>query len=141
MTFFLGCYDLVSGLFTYGNASHDPPLLFRPIRGHYYLEQPTFLNKVNNPSLGGDVDSEFKEASFKLEKGDYILAHTDGVTDLPNPHHLHFGERRLMNTFFKSIQGTPPVEDVVKQITHKLFDFKQTTHLEDDVTFFVMHLG
>lgn len=134
MTFFLACIDKKTGVMTYANASHEPPLLLHKIEG--VPERGDFipLNEVNNPRLGEQIDREFKETSLQLEPGDRIVFYTDGVVDVKNPEEKNWGERRFLKSLSAELsenESTTPALNAVVEDIHK---FRSDTPLDDDVT-------
>jgi phosphoserine phosphatase RsbU/P len=76
------------GSFTYCNAGHNPPLLVSS-------------SDIRRLDKGGVVLGLFEQAAFEeetvtLEKGDLIIAFSDGVTEAMNPDAEEFTDDRLL---------------------------------------------
>jgi len=76
------------GSLTYSNAGHNPPLLVS-------------ASGIRRLDKGGVVLGLFEQASFEeetvtLEKGDLIVAFSDGVTEAMNPDGEEFSDDRLL---------------------------------------------
>ena len=76
------------GSFTYCNAGHNPPLLVS-------------ASGIRRLDKGGVVLGLFEQATFEeetvtLEKGDLIIAFSDGVTEAMNPDSEEFTDDRLL---------------------------------------------
>jgi phosphoserine phosphatase RsbU/P len=77
-----------NGSFTYCNAGHNPPLLVSS-------------SDIRRLDKGGVVLGLFEQAAFEeetvtLEKGDLIIAFSDGVTEAMNPDAEEFTDDRLL---------------------------------------------
>lgn len=139
MTFFLGCFDKVTGEFSYANASHEAPLLLhRPEEG-VEPKRDDFvpLNEVNNPRLGEQNDYEFHETKIQLKTGDTIVLYTDGVVDMKNPEQKNLGERRFMKSLAAELAQYASTQEAMEKVTHSIYDFRAETPLDDDVTLII----
>ena len=90
-TFFYGELDAVSGVLTYVNGGHNPPMLFR---------QSTDGAEVVRLDAGGPViglmeGCVYRQGSVTLERGDVLVAYTDGVSEAMNSVDEEWGEERL----------------------------------------------
>ena len=112
------------GAFTYCNAGHNPPLLV----------SATGIRRLD---VGGLVLGLFEQAGFEeetvtLEKGDLIIAFSDGVTEAMNADSEEFSDDRLL-ACANAHRGEPP-----EQIMNALFADVQTfcagATQSDDVT-------
>jgi sigma-B regulation protein RsbU (phosphoserine phosphatase) len=85
--------DLRTGLLTYGNAGHVPPLLLRTNGTLETLSE-------HGPVIGSGFKEPFGQASIRLFPGDLLLLHTDGLTDNFGPD----GERNGRRQFLAALQ-------------------------------------
>ncbi|MBN1991904.1 MAG: SpoIIE family protein phosphatase [Anaerolineae bacterium] len=85
---FLGVLEPTTGLLTYINAGHNPPILFGPDGIKEELE-PT------GPIVGMLPHSTFKTAQTNIRPGETLLGYTDGVTEARSVSGEFFGEERL----------------------------------------------
>ncbi|HYL76183.1 MAG TPA: PP2C family protein-serine/threonine phosphatase [Bryobacteraceae bacterium] len=123
-TFFFALYDEDSGVVTYTNAGHLPPILVRD-GGSSVLE-------VNGTVVGAFPFSKYEESKIQLQSGDLLVCYTDGITEPENAYGEMFGEERLIEMVAKNadrddgqIIGT--VMDAVRQWTG-------VPELSDDMT-------
>src|SRR5262249_19269403 len=98
LTTFYGILD-ANGAFTYCNAGHNPPLLVSP-SGIRRLDKGGVV-------LGLFEQAAFDEATVQLEKGDLIVAFSDGVTEAMNPENEESTDDRLLASAEKHSGGTP----------------------------------
>ena len=123
-TFCFGVYDEASGLFTYTNAGHLPPLL---IRGG----EPRQL-EVNGMVVGAFPFAEYGESRVPLESGDLLVCYTDGVTEPENEYGEMFGEQRLIDVLVKHHDREP--EEIVAAVTASVMQWTGSPDLQDDMT-------
>jgi sigma-B regulation protein RsbU (phosphoserine phosphatase) len=88
-TLFLGVLDLNTGELTYVNAGHDSPTILGAHGIKARLEQ-------TGPVVGVIPDASFNLNKTRLEPGDILLAHTDGVPDARNPSGKAYTESRFL---------------------------------------------
>jgi len=90
ITFFAGVLDSTNSRFTYVNAGHNPPIVFRPNGSEQLLS-------AGGAVLGVFEDGSYEQAEVSLSIGDRILLYTDGVTEVMSPTGEEFGEGRLID--------------------------------------------
>ena len=134
MTFFLAAIDKKSGVMTYANASHEPPLwlagsVTEPTRDDFFA-----LNDINNPRLGEQINRVFKESTIQLKTGDRLVFYTDGVVDVKSPDAKTFGERRFLKSLSSEMSAHPSTESALGSVVEQLESFRSATPLDDDVT-------
>lgn len=131
ITFFWGKISNDGKKFTYVNAGHNPPLLFR--EGE---EEPVLLN-AGGVILGAMetlVPYEFAEIEFR--KGDLIVFYTDGVTEAMNPAQTEeYEEKRLIQCLQKNRDKNST--GVMQAIIDDINDFSNFTQY-DDITLIVL---
>ncbi len=89
VTLFLAVLDTSTGELTYVNAGHDSPTIIGPGGIRARLE-PT------GPVVGLMPDAAFDLSKTRLEPGEILLTHTDGVTDARDPTGKSFSEGRFL---------------------------------------------
>jgi len=90
VTAFYGILDPATGILTYCNAGHPPPLLFgrEP-------DKPARPLARTGMALGV-VDTEaWEQATARFAPGDVLVLYSDGVTDAENRHEAAFNQERL----------------------------------------------
>jgi sigma-B regulation protein RsbU (phosphoserine phosphatase) len=141
MTFFLASYDPETKIFTYANASHEPPFLIKKKEGPPKKKDLIPLNEVNDARLGQSPTTEFEEACVQLDEDDTIFFYTDGIPDLRNQQNEAIGERNFVKIITDSIQDYPSAQDFMDRMNLKLIDHRKQAALIDDITFFVLKVG
>ena len=89
VTLFYGCLDLDSRVFSYTNAGHCYPLVFRS------REIEPIALKDGGVFLGIMEDVVYEQGHISLEPGDFVLFYTDGAVETYNDRQEHYGDRRV----------------------------------------------
>lgn len=90
VTAFMGYLEMRTGLFTYVNAGHNPPVLRRYGGVFERLEvKPGFV-------LACMEDTVYQQQQLQLQRGDTLFLYTDGVTEAANPSGERLGENLLL---------------------------------------------
>jgi sigma-B regulation protein RsbU (phosphoserine phosphatase) len=92
---FLGILDTTTGELAYVNAGHDPPTVIGP-RGVKTRLEPT------GPVVGLTPEAVYDLGQTRLERGEILLMHTDGVTDARSPAGKPFSEKRFLSIIGES---------------------------------------
>jgi sigma-B regulation protein RsbU (phosphoserine phosphatase) len=126
VTLFCAVIDTGSGLMTYANAGHNPPLLL-PQEG-----RPAFLSSKRQLVIGAMEDYAYQEESHLLRPGDLLLLYTDGVTEAMDPTEALFGEARLLET--ACLLQAQCVIDLLGCTLASIKAFGSTAPQSDDIT-------
>lgn len=89
VTLFYGVLNTTSQTLTYVRAGHDYPLLVRGETMHQLDAPGTLLGLLEEDEL------YLEQAQTRLERGDYLVLYTDGMTDALNAAGFEFGRRAL----------------------------------------------
>ena len=127
-TVFYGVLD-PAGKFEYVNAGHVPPLIKRRSGAIERLDVASF-------PVGMFPEAEYESASAKLEKGDYLVIYTDGVSEAVNVKAEMFEEDRLRH-LLESFQGQT-VEQLAEIIREGVKTFTEGAPQSDDITILVV---
>ncbi len=111
VTAWIGELDLATGVVTYVNAGHNPPLAITEPGGgsdggvRYLRTKPGLL-------LGMMPGVKYKSETLALSPGDAIYLYTDGITEQPDAKGELFGEDRLESAISGMLEnGTPLFDD------------------------------
>lgn len=89
LTAWVGILDLETGVVTFANAGHNPPV--RLGKGG----SCDFIAAKSGPVLAFMDDIAYKARTMRLEPGDALFLYTDGVTEALDARGELFGETRL----------------------------------------------
>lgn len=147
MTFFIGAFDLKTGLLEYCNASHEPPFWIKKsvsdqARASDADETQLFkdfkagvgaLDELHGPRLGESLSSAYRQSEVQLGEDDLIILFTDGVQDARNEDRQEWGQRRFLKALQKATLETHDVDDVVQKVVGANKSFTGSTPLDDDI--------
>jgi len=127
-TVFYGVLDK-TGTFEYVNAGHVPPLIRRG---------PGVIDRLDLASfpVGMFPEAEYESASVKLEKDDFLVIYTDGVSEAANVQAEMFEEERLRG-LLENFKGQT-VEELAETIREGVKAFTEGAAQSDDVTILVI---
>ena len=91
VTAWMGFLNTKTGVVTYANAGHNPPLVKHEDGTFVYLKsRPGFV-------LAGMEGVRYRKNEIQLMPGDTIYLYTDGVTEATNAENELYGEERLLH--------------------------------------------
>jgi sigma-B regulation protein RsbU (phosphoserine phosphatase) len=123
-TFCFGIFDEPTGIFTYTNAGHLPPLLVRD-------GEATRLD-VNGTVVGAFPFAKFDESRLELKSNDLLVCFTDGITEPENEYGEMFGEERLIDLIARSSHLND--QQIVDVVLDSVREWTATDELQDDMT-------
>jgi len=129
-TLFYGVVDYKTRLFTYANAGHVAPLLFRDGKCCHLT--------TGGGVLGLETSFEYEHDSFTLNSGDIILAYTDGLSEAMNFNDEEFGHERVKAAAMAAVQDGKDAKGIAK---HALWEMRRFAGLQkrfDDLTLIVI---
>jgi len=109
---FCGVLHTTTGLLSYANAGHTPPVVVRGRAPVCYLEVP------RNPIIGIVPEAEYGVSELVMPPGSTLLLYTDGVTEAETADGEMFGEERLLELFRTKKPRTAEMvaDDVVQAV-------------------------
>lgn len=124
---FYGVLNLKTLRFTYSNAGHHPPILFRGQQEteRQYLEGGGLL-------LGLFTDAHYDEQFIDLRSGDFLLLYTDGLVEAENEDGEMFGHERLEK--FVEEHLSLSARELCDSLYVRMAQFTGVGHSEDDTT-------
>lgn len=118
-------YDPASRRFSYTNAGHCFPLLFKPDGQYRALE-------AGGCFLGIMERVDYMTESFEIGHDETLVFYTDGVTDTQNTDNQVFGVHRLVETVRANLAESPEgIRDAIYEAT---LDFRADRDQFDDLT-------
>jgi len=126
-----GVFDARSGIFTFSNAGHNPPILRRASGKIEYL-------KDGGVALGALPNSEYQERPISLVSGDTLLFYTDGVTEVFNDDGEEFGVGRLLDVLDST--HSQPSARIIDSIVSAATAFGSPKRDTDDLTMIVIKM-
>ena len=126
VTVFNAVLDSRTGVLTYANGGHNPPLLVR--------HGVSILLSAPAGAMVGVNEAEFGEMTLQLEPGDLLYLYTDGVTEAMegSPEPKLFGMERLRDLLLRC--GDQSVEEVCGEVLQAVEAFAGGAPQSDDIT-------
>jgi serine phosphatase RsbU (regulator of sigma subunit) len=123
--------ELDSGMITWTNAGHPPPILIRggAVIGELRCPPTVPWGLAGITDTAGDPPM----ASERLEPGDRVLFYTDGMTEAHLPGQEQFGVGRLMELVTRHSSDEQEAEEVARLLVRSVLDH-QSDQLPDDAT-------
>jgi sigma-B regulation protein RsbU (phosphoserine phosphatase) len=121
---------LKTGVLSYVNAGHNPPIYFR-------AKEEQFIDLTRTGIfLGFDEEAHYEEVPISMEAGDFVVCYTDGVLDAINAK----GEAYEMDRFQKKIAENKNLSayDLLAEIEKSVHDFIGEAQLYDDLTVLIV---
>jgi len=123
-TFCIALYDDETGLLTYTNAGHLPPILIHN-GGFSRLD-------VNGLVVGAFPTSKYDESKIQLHSGDLLVCYTDGITEPENEYGEMFGEERLIELISKNADRDD--HKIIETVMDAVREWTGSPELSDDMT-------
>ena len=118
--------NLKTGILTYSNAGHNPPVILREDGTTEWMELPKGI------VLGVAPEAVFSNKSMQLHPGDTIILETDGVTEAMSPEETLYSPERFIETIRSQHGGT--VEEVAKALLRSVTEHANGAPASDDLT-------
>lgn len=129
VTCFLGIFDIKSGKFTYANAGHNPPFLYRKSE-----ENCTIITSPHGLVLGGTPNISYLQSETYLYPGDFLFLYTDGVTEAANKKGRLFSQQKLEEIVNSCGKKNVTIQDLIFDIKSEINNFIGKTAVSDDIT-------
>jgi sigma-B regulation protein RsbU (phosphoserine phosphatase) len=126
-TFYFAVYNTETGVLTYTNAGHLPPILVRGGEARRL--------EVTGTVVGAFPGAQYEERQIELVCGDLLLAFTDGLTEPENAYGEMFGEERLIEILIKHQKAEP--QEIFERTMEAVREWTGTPGLQDDMTMLI----
>jgi sigma-B regulation protein RsbU (phosphoserine phosphatase) len=126
-TFYFGVYDDTTGMLTYTNGGHPPPILIR--------DGTATKLEVTGTVVGAFPASRYEERQIALASGDLLVAYTDGITEPENAYGEMFGEERLIDVLVK--YQSAGAGEIVSRSFEAALQWTGSPELQDDMTMLI----
>jgi phosphoserine phosphatase RsbU/P len=126
-TFYFALYDETKQTLMYTNAGHLSPLL---VRGSNILPLDS-----TGTVVGAFAWATYEERTVKLERGDLVVAYTDGITEPENEYGEMYGEEQLKDLIVK--YGNTDSSEIIARTMEAVNHWTKSPELQDDMTMVV----
>ena len=132
VTCWAGVLDTESGVLTFVNAGHNPPVILR--KG----EPPEFIKQHSSLVLAGFKNYRYKNQEIRLAPGDEIFFYTDGVTEAADSKRKLYGGSRLIECLRNC--SDREVSDQLDILKRDIDEFVNGAEQFDDITVMAMRI-
>ena len=126
-TFYFALYDEATHSLTYTNAGHLSPILLRGAEFHMMGSTGTVV--------GAFPIARYGEKTVPLERGDLLVAYTDGIVEPENAYGEMFGEERLKDLVIK--YSHTDSSEIIARAMEAVVEWTGAGELQDDMTMVV----
>jgi phosphoserine phosphatase RsbU/P len=129
-TAFYGVLDTATGVISYANAGHNPPV-------HVSRSGvATPLRHVRAPMLGAFEHIAYRTGTISMAPGDILCCFSDGVTEAHDPAKALFGDARLCTTL--AAHATEDLATLEAQVVGAVDRFIGSAPIADDLTLLLL---
>jgi sigma-B regulation protein RsbU (phosphoserine phosphatase) len=96
------------------------------------------LLTTGGPVIGTFLDGPYEQESIQMERGDLLVAYTDGVTEAMNAEDVEFGEARLRSIIVESLSLT--ARELADRIIANVREWQGDAPQHDDITLIVLRV-
>jgi len=142
-TLWYGVVDPHTRVLSYASAGHDPPFVIRPPHdGGPPTHESVRPLGVGGLVLGVDPAQRYQRSTHQLERGDVLVALTDGITDARNYENERFGWNRLVESVLDTLRDAPDATatHILEQVFWNLRRFAGLRKQVDDETLVVLRV-
>ncbi|MGW4273644.1 PP2C family protein-serine/threonine phosphatase [Streptomyces seoulensis] len=119
--------DTTTGVLSWVNRGHHPPLIIRGGRWTTHLQcRPTH-------PMGTGLGLKTIECRDQLEPGDRVVFYTDGITEARSGDDTEFGLERFTDFLIRHHADGLPVAETLRRLVRAVLDYHDD-HLQDDAT-------
>lgn len=130
VTGILATLDTRTGVLSWINRGHHPPIIVRGSRWSSHLQCPPAHPMGTGLGLPTAVCHE------QLEAGDRIVLYTDGITEAHRPGDSEFGLERFTDFLVRHHADHLPVPETLRRLIQAVMDYHDGD-LQDDATVFM----
>ncbi len=132
VTAFYLVLNSVTRKINFASAGHDPLILYRAKEDKvYYIKPKGFPLGISLPDEGL-FKKVMTEENIKLQKDDFLLIYTDGITEAMNGKRELWGEKRFVEFIRANGKLTP--REFIDKFDMELKEFTQGYPQNDDIT-------
>ncbi len=126
ITFFILKLNIKDGTFSYVNAGHNPPFLFKPDGDYETLEKGGLI-------LGMMPNIRYDLGEGSIKNGQTIFMYTDGVSEAMDQEGREFEEKGIIQ-FFRKSGETASCKDLNDALINEVKTFAVEPEESDDIT-------
>lgn len=134
VTLFVGILDLNTGLLSYCNAGHNPPVIMRADGSNTDFLQ---IEGRKNLPIGLFEDAPYDKHELQLYSHDTLFIYTDGLTEAENSKAELYSDPRLVN-LLRNVGSHIPMRDLLDNVLADVEAHAAGAAQSDDLTMMAM---
>lgn len=131
VTLFVGVLDLPTGLLTFCNAGHNPPVLINK------SGEVGYMKIKSNLPIGLMEGFLYENESIQLESQSKLFTYTDGVVEAENSNQALYSEEKLLKTL--ALNNQFGVRRMVNCIVESVSEHVLEAEPSDDLTILIVN--
>lgn len=135
VTAWIGVLEIDTGVLSFINAGHNPPLWKSDKEGYQYLDCKTYHRGL---MLGAVENLNYQLNKIQMKQNDMLFLYTDGVTEALNKQLELYGEDRLKKCLNEDKNSTP--KELLKRVLTSVNDFVDHEEQFDDITMLALQM-
>jgi phosphoserine phosphatase RsbU/P len=141
-TLWYGVVDMPSLRLTYCSAGHEPPMVVRVPKHRAPSAADVDELSIGGMVVGIDPSQRYQRGTYDLQRGDVLVAYTDGLPDTLDFSGKKFGKARLRQAVLIALaaDGDAPATKIVEHIFWELRQFAGILERPDDQTVVVVRV-
>lgn len=129
VTSFVGVINIKTGNFSYSNAGHNTPFIYKKSENKY-----DFIDMPKGFVLGGVPKRKYIGRKMYVKPDDVIFLYTDGITESMNTDGNLFTEKRLKSILNRDDVKKLSIKDMIESLKSEVSKFSVGTEQADDIT-------
>lgn len=130
VTAWLGVINTETGVLTYVNAGHNPPLVRHGKEEFYFLKSRPGL------VLAGMSGLHYRQYELQMHPGDRVFLYTDGIPEAADPANKLYGNERLLQ--YLNRHADDSLQSIICGLTADVHAFAGEAEQSDDMTMLMM---
>jgi phosphoserine phosphatase RsbU/P len=141
-TLWYGVVDMSTLRLTYCSAGHEPPMVVRVPKHRAPSAADVDELSIGGMVVGIDPSQRYQRGTYDLQRGDVLVAYTDGLPDTLDFSGKKFGKARLRQAVLTALaaDGEAPAAKIVEHIFWELRQFAGILERPDDQTVVVLRV-
>ncbi len=128
VTLFIGLFDPATGVLEYASGAHCPPITVSADSGTPVRK----LSETSGPLVGAMTGMDYAPCRAVLERGEYCLLYTDGISEAMNEAKELFGEDGIEH-LLDGLRGAD-VKEVLRKVMEAVEKHRGAASQSDDIT-------
>ena len=118
------------------NAAHPYPIIYKKLLKSIYEVLPPKGKESYGPIGIRELETQYNDFEFEMEKGDILVLFTDGLTETMNFEREEFGRERIAQVLKEDNRKS--ADSILQSLLHNLNEHTGSELRTDDVTVIIL---